>query len=55
MIEEKDPIATALFKKYKEIRMPPLSLPEKDVNMLIEFMKIQTARLSNGEKARTQN
>jgi len=55
MIEEKDPIATALFKKYKEIRMPPLGLPEADVNMLIEFMKIQTARLNNGEKARTQN
>src|SRR5215217_5217350 len=55
MIEEKDPIATALFKKYKEIRMPPLGLPEADVNMLIEFMKIQTAKLNNGGKARTQN
>ena len=55
MIEEKDPIATALFKKYKEIRMPPLGLPEADVNTLIEFMKIQNARLNNGGKARTQN
>ncbi|HKG60456.1 MAG TPA: SCO family protein [Pyrinomonadaceae bacterium] len=55
MIEEKDPIATALFKKYKEIRMPPLGLPEADVNMLIDYLKIQTARLNNGEKARTQN
>jgi protein SCO1/2 len=55
MIEEKDPIATALFKKYKEIRMPPLGLPEADVNTLIEYMKIQTARLNNGGKARTQN
>src|SRR5215213_7486496 len=55
MIEEKDPIATALFKKYKEIRMPPLGLPEADVNTLIEFMKIQTARVNNAEKARTQN
>jgi len=55
LIDEKDPIATALFKKYKEIRMPPLALPEADVNMLIEYMKIQTARLNNKEKARTQN
>jgi protein SCO1/2 len=55
MIEEKDPIATALFKQYKEIRMPPLRLPESDVNMLIEYMKSQTARLNNAEKARTQN
>lgn len=55
LIEEKDPIATALFKKYKEIRMPPLGLPEADVNTLIDYMKIQTAKLNNGEKARTQN
>jgi protein SCO1 len=55
LIDEKDPIATALFKKYKEIRMPPLALPEADVNTLIEYMKIQTAKLNNGEKARTQN
>jgi protein SCO1 len=55
LIEENDPIATALFKKYKEIRMPPLRLPESDVNTLIEYMKVQTAKLNNAEKARTQN
>src|SRR5215213_6582627 len=55
LLEEKDPIATALFKKYQEIRMPPLGLPEADVNTLIEYMKIQTARINNREKARTQN
>jgi protein SCO1 len=55
LLEEKDPIATALFKKYKEIRMPPLALPEADVNTLIDYLKIQTAKLNNGEKTRTQN
>jgi len=55
LIEDKDPIATALFKKYKEIRMPPLGLPETDVNTLIDYMKVQTARLNNRDKARTQN
>ena len=45
LIEEKDPIATALFKQYKEVRMPRLNLPEMDVNTLIEFMKLQSARL----------
>jgi len=55
LIDEKDPIATALFKQYKEIRMPRLNLPEVDVNTLIDFMKIQTAKLNNGEKSRTQN
>lgn len=55
MIEEKDPIATALFEKYKGIRMPKLNLAEADVNTLIEYMKSQTAKLNNAEKARTQN
>jgi protein SCO1/2 len=46
LIDEKDPIATALFEKYKQIRMPPLRLPQADVNTLIEFIR---------EKAGTQN
>ena len=55
LIAEKDPIAMALFKKYKEVRMPRFGLPEADVNTLIEYMKTQTARLNDAEKARTQN
>jgi len=55
LIEEKDPIATALFKKYKEIRMPRLNLAQEDVNTLIEFMKIQTASVGSGAKSKTQN
>ncbi|HKG59683.1 MAG TPA: SCO family protein [Pyrinomonadaceae bacterium] len=55
LIDEKDPIATSLFKKYREIRMPRLGLPEADVNTLIEFMKTETATVANREKPRTQN
>jgi len=55
LIAEKDPIATELFKKYREIRMPRLGLPEVDVNTLIEYMKTQTAGVGNGGKAGTQN
>ena len=55
MIDEKDPLTLALFHKYKGIRMPRLGLNEVDVNTLIEFMKIQTASLSNEGKTRTQN
>jgi protein SCO1/2 len=55
LIEEKDPIATSLFKKYREIRMPRLNLPEMDVNTLIEFMKTQTASFDKREKTGTQN
>ena len=54
LIEEKDPIATALFQKYKGIRMPKLDLPETDVNSLIEYMKTQTARSGNSEKTGMQ-
>jgi protein SCO1/2 len=54
LIEEKDPIATALFKKYKEVRMPSLGLPEADVNTLIEYMKTQTAAVGNREKTGMQ-
>jgi protein SCO1 len=54
LLEEKDPIATALFQKYKGIRMPKLDLPETDVNTLIEFMKTQTARVGNSEKTGMQ-
>ena len=55
LIAERDPIAMALFKKYKEVRMPRLGLPEADVNTLIEYMKIQTASFGKREKTRTQN
>jgi protein SCO1 len=55
LIEDKDPLATALFKKYRGIRMPRLGLPEADVNTLIEYMKTQTAGVSNREKVGTQN
>ena len=54
MIEEKDPIATALFQKYKGIQMPKLGLAEADVNTLIEFMKTQTADFKKQETTGTQ-
>lgn len=55
LIQEKDPIATSLFKKYKEIRMPRLGLPEADVNALIDYMRIQSASVAQREKVGTQN
>ena len=53
LIEEKDPLAIALFQKYKEIRMPRLGLPETEVNLLIEYMKLQTSSLDKQEKTGT--
>jgi|GEM_PF-336957 len=43
MLAEKDPLAMALFKKYKEIPMPSLRLHEVDVATLIDYMEAQTA------------
>jgi protein SCO1 len=55
LLAEKDPIAMALFKKYKEVRMPKLGLAEADVNTLIDFMRRQTASFRERERAGTQN
>jgi protein SCO1/2 len=38
-----DPIATALFEKYKRVRMPNLRLGEKDVEALIKFLEAKAA------------
>jgi protein SCO1/2 len=55
LIAEKDPIATALFKQYKEVQMPRLGLAEADVNVLIDFMKRETASFRERKKVGTQN
>ena len=55
LLDEKDPLATALFKKYNEIRMPKMGLPDEDVNVLIDFMKTQSARVAKPANAATQN
>ena len=55
LLAEKDPIATALFKQYNEVQMPRLNLAEADVNVLIDFMKRETASFREREKAGTQN
>ena len=55
LIAEKDPIAMALFKQYKEVQMPRLGLAEADVNVLIDFMKRETASFRERKKVGTQN
>ena len=42
MVQDGDPIATALFKKYKEVRMPNLRLAPDDVEALLKFLADQT-------------
>lgn len=55
LIDENDPLAISLFKKYKEIRMPRLGLPETDVNALLEYMKLQSDSVAKRQDAATQN
>ena len=41
MLAEKDPIATALFKQYKEVRMPNLKMADIDLKNLMKFLESQ--------------
>jgi len=47
VLAEKDPIATALFKKYHGVSMPNLRLGAKDAEALIEYLK----KASNADEA----
>jgi len=50
MPAEKDPIATALFKQYKQIQMPNLRLSRTDIADVIEYIEAQTAALNAATK-----
>lgn len=38
MLEEQDPLAVALFRQHRELRMPNLGLSDKDVESLIRYL-----------------
>lgn len=42
MITDGDPIAKALFEKYKQVRMPNLRIGDDDIAELIDFLKKQS-------------
>ena len=42
MLAEKDPLATALFKQYKEVRMPNLKMVDIDLKNLMKFLESQS-------------
>lgn len=45
MLAEKDPLAVALFSKYKEVQMPNLRLGKEDVDSIIAYIETQTAAM----------
>jgi protein SCO1 len=44
LIAEKDPIATALYAKHKQVNMPDLRLNETDVSALIHYLETRAAK-----------
>lgn len=42
VLAEKDPIATALYKKFNQVQMPNLRLAETDATILIDYLEAQT-------------
>jgi protein SCO1 len=49
VLAEKDPIATTLHEKYKEVLMPNLRLSDSDIQMLVGYME-EESRKVKGEK-----
>jgi protein SCO1 len=43
LLKENDPIATALLKKYNNVRMPNLSVNDDELNLLIGYFQAETA------------
>ena len=43
LLKEKDPIALALLKKYKNLRMPNVSVSDDEVNYLIRYLEASTS------------
>ncbi len=58
MVAERDPIATALYAKYKQVQMPNLRLGDPDVAALIAYLDAQThafkvsTKETSGERAK---
>jgi protein SCO1 len=46
VLAEKDPIATALFAKYKQLQMPNLRVGDGDLTALMEYLDSQNATLT---------
>lgn len=48
MLAEKDPIATALYEKYKQVQMPKLPVGNEDMAAIIKFLESQDRKMTAG-------
>lgn len=53
MLSERDPIATSLYDKYKQVPMPNLRLGDPDVNALIAYLETKSAARNVETKTKT--
>lgn len=51
MLEEKDPLAVALFQQYKQVQMPNLRLGGEDVDSILKFLETQNIRADDTNPA----
>ena len=51
VLDEKDPIATALYNKYQQVQMPNVRLGDQDVDALIAFLEAQGSAADKGGAA----
>lgn len=54
MVAEGDPVATALFKQYRQLQMPNLRVSDEEAALLIKFLEKQTGtpQTSTGQPAK---
>lgn len=55
VLAAKDPIATALYAKYKQLMMPNLRLSDRDVEALIGYMDTESNRMESLKLTRSGN
>lgn len=51
MLQENDPVASALYQRFNQINMPNLKLTEKDAESLIHYINSRTSALNPDTKA----
>lgn len=53
LLEEKDPVATALLKKYKGVRMPNIYLGDQDIAYIFSYLEARDGEAATGNGAAT--
>jgi len=55
VLKSQDPIAVALYKRYKEVNMPNLKLQDGDVESLVQFLEARAKESSMEPPAKNES